>query len=105
MAAPEPESEPEPAPEPEPEAVPVNEPAPLLEADAGHRYATSQPAAGWTLRVAWILSIAVVLAGLVGGVVARDGVMQAWPPSIRAYAALGLTRGPAAPASQERPAH
>ena len=46
--------------------------------------------------VGWVLSIAVLL--LIGwaAVTWRDGIMRAWPPSERAYAAFGLV-GPARP--------
>lgn len=42
------------------------------------------------LRLAWILSVLVLAAGLGAAVVWRDQVMQVWPPSLRVYAALGL---------------
>jgi predicted Zn finger-like uncharacterized protein len=45
------------------------------------------------LRIAWAASVVVVL--LLGWVAyaERTMIMQTWPPSIRLYAALGLTAG------------
>ena len=42
------------------------------------------------LPIAWGLSVLVVIGGLVTLAIKRDGVMSAWPPSTRLYAALGL---------------
>ena len=44
----------------------------------------------------WVLSIAVLLLLGWAAVTWREGIMRAWPPSERAYAALGLV-GPAQP--------
>lgn len=41
-------------------------------------------------RLGWALTALVLVALLWGGYAGRGGVMQAWPPSIRLYAALGL---------------
>jgi predicted Zn finger-like uncharacterized protein len=46
--------------------------------------------AGVALRVAWAASVVAVLLLVTGAVAGRAGIMQAWPPSIRLYAALGL---------------
>ena len=46
------------------------------------------------LLAAWALSIAVLLLAGWAAVTWREGIMRAWPPSERAYAALGLA-GPA----------
>ena len=42
------------------------------------------------LRVAWAASVVAVLLLATGAVAGRAGIMHAWPPSIRLYAALGL---------------
>jgi predicted Zn finger-like uncharacterized protein len=46
--------------------------------------------AGTGLWAAWILTLAVLGAGTWGAYKYRAQVMQAWPPSQRAYAAIGL---------------
>jgi hypothetical protein len=55
----------------------------------------------------WLVTI-IVLAALCWAAYGwRDQIMQSWPPSIRVYAALGLTPPvpqPAAPATPEAPA-
>ena len=80
----EPEPEPEPLPPPEPPAP--EPPAPIV--------ATSVPEATRprvsALAAAWALSIAAVVALVWGAFAGREAVMHAWPPSTRAYAALGL---------------
>ena len=43
------------------------------------------------LSIAWALSVIVLLAAMWGAYAGRDAIMRAWPPSVRAYAALGLT--------------
>jgi predicted Zn finger-like uncharacterized protein len=45
------------------------------------------------LRIAWAASVVVVLLLAWGAYAERTVIMQAWPPSIRLYAALGLTAG------------
>ncbi len=40
--------------------------------------------------MAWIISLALVGAAAAAAVAYRGPIMQAWPPSQRAYAALGL---------------
>jgi len=45
------------------------------------------------LRVAWAASVVVVLLLGWGAYAERTMIMQAWPPSIRLYAALGLATG------------
>ena len=42
------------------------------------------------VRLAWAASLLVLVAGLAAAVVWRGRVAQAWPPSLRVYAALGL---------------
>jgi predicted Zn finger-like uncharacterized protein len=92
----EPVREPEPA-EPEPEVpsprlapspavVPL--PAPALERDEAPHLRLHLSA----LSIAWALSVIVLLAGIWGAYAGRDAIMHAWPPSVRAYAALGLTQ-------------
>jgi predicted Zn finger-like uncharacterized protein len=44
-------------------------------------------------RIAWAASVAVVLLLGWGAYAERTMIMQIWPPSIRLYAALGLTAG------------
>jgi predicted Zn finger-like uncharacterized protein len=43
------------------------------------------------VKIAWVLSLVLVALMLSGAVIFRAGIMRAWPPSARAYAALGLT--------------
>jgi predicted Zn finger-like uncharacterized protein len=57
--------------------------------------APQQPSHGrLALAVAWLASIAVVLALLAAAYVWRPEIMAAWPPSVHLYAALGLAAGP-----------
>lgn len=44
------------------------------------------------VRIAWCASLVILAALLWGAYSQRDFVMQAWPPSVRLYAALGLAR-------------
>jgi predicted Zn finger-like uncharacterized protein len=70
-------------PPPEPEVIP---PAPrprML------RPSTSR--ANVVLLLAWAASIVAVLLLAWGAYAERSAIMRAWPPSIRLYAALGLT--------------
>jgi predicted Zn finger-like uncharacterized protein len=46
---------------------------------------------GVALRLAWVASLVVLGVLVWGGYAQRTAIMQAWPPSIRVYAALGLT--------------
>lgn len=55
---------------------------------------SGRPTQSQLLLAAWVLSIAVLLLAGWAAVAWRDGIMRAWPPSERAYAALGLA-GPA----------
>jgi predicted Zn finger-like uncharacterized protein len=55
------------------------------------------PANGAGLRVAWLSSIAAVLALILALILAREPIMHAWPPSERLYNALGLTEGAPVP--------
>jgi predicted Zn finger-like uncharacterized protein len=50
------------------------------------------PADGAWLRVAWLSSIAVVLALILAFILAREPIMHAWPASERLYSILGLTQ-------------
>lgn len=96
---PEPNREPEPLTVAEPEADPpsprltvpspavVPLPAPALE----QQQATRPLLHGSALAIAWVLSALVLLAAVWGAYAGRDAIMHAWPPSTRAYAALGLT--------------
>jgi len=79
-----PETEPEPAPiaEPEPEPSPEPEPFPPT--------AQTRTPRKWPLRLAWLLTLLILAAALASAYQARDRIMQAWPPSTRAYTALGL---------------
>ena len=52
--------------------------------------ATAPPPRGAGLALAWIASAALIVALLAAGYVFRTSIMQAWPPSTRLYAALGL---------------
>lgn len=42
------------------------------------------------LAVAWAVSLLIVIGGLVYLFAGRERIMHAWPPSVRAYAAVGL---------------
>ena len=42
------------------------------------------------LVLAWVVSLAVVGGAIAALAIERDRIMSAWPPSTRAYAALGL---------------
>jgi predicted Zn finger-like uncharacterized protein len=42
------------------------------------------------LRLAWVLSLLVVIGALAAAAVWRGPIMRAWPPSMRVYAALGM---------------
>jgi hypothetical protein len=63
-------------------------PAPALERHEASRLRLHLSA----LSIAWALSVVVLLAAIWGAYASRDAIMHAWPPSVRAYAALGLTR-------------
>ena len=63
--------------------------------------ATAEPPAevrarrgGAWLAIAWVVSVLAVIGAVAALVVWRDAVMQAWPPSIRAYVALKLAVRP-----------
>jgi predicted Zn finger-like uncharacterized protein len=51
------------------------------------------PRRNMALRVAWAASVVAVLLLGWGAYAERTMIMQAWPPSIRLYAALGLAAG------------
>ncbi len=83
-AVPEPPPEP-PPPEPEPVVEPPAEIEPALSAEP------AVPAwRAWLLPAAWVLSAVVLLAVGFLALSARNSIMHAWPPSIRAYGAIGL---------------
>ena len=42
------------------------------------------------LRAAWAASIALLIGGVLGAIIKRDALMEAWPPVTRLFAALGL---------------
>jgi hypothetical protein len=46
------------------------------------------------LAIAWVVSIVAVVGGVAAVVVGRERVMEVWPPSVRAYAAVGLATKP-----------
>lgn len=46
------------------------------------------------LAIAWVVSVVAVIGGVAAFVVSRESVMQVWPPSIRAYVAMGLASRP-----------
>lgn len=46
------------------------------------------------LAIAWVASVLAVIGGVAAFVVSRESVMQVWPPSIRAYVAMGLASRP-----------
>lgn len=56
--------------------------------------ATPKPRGSVLLTVAWVLSVVVVGGAVAGLYAGRERVMTVWPPSIRAYAPLGLVGHP-----------
>ncbi len=73
---------PDPLPEPAPAVAPIVVPA---------RLAPRAPApARWPLAAAWAATIVILVIMVLAGVLARQQIMQAWPPSERLYQALGL---------------
>jgi predicted Zn finger-like uncharacterized protein len=96
VAAPAPATVAEPATAAEPQpalgpAPPAAAPAAPPELRPGPRPATRQaPHGEAALTRAWLASIAAVLIGLAALIVFRARVMEAWPPSMRLFAALGL---------------
>lgn len=94
------EAPPEPErPRPEPEQA-AEQPADMVVAEpevprvtAMERLAQQAPrptSGGKVLRTAWAASFAVLALLFIAAYAARSDVMQAWPPSIRVYSALGL---------------
>ena len=84
-----PPSPPPPEPEPKPGLAPLS--AAMPEPPA--RLAPPPPPAEqrqWSILAAWLGSGVVIVAALTLAFVFRAPVMQAWPPSQRVYAALGL---------------
>jgi predicted Zn finger-like uncharacterized protein len=78
-------------------APPVVRPARVQAASAIDRLMEAPappPRASVALRLAWIGSIALVLATIGAGYVWREQVMAAWQPSVRLYSALGLADAP-----------
>lgn len=87
---------------PEPAGRPAAPPLPFHIEPASRALVTAQPVPADTrllapdpphrrsLGAAWVLTAAVLIAGLVGAVAQREAVMAAWPPAARAYAAVGL---------------
>lgn len=69
----------------QPESVPEAAPAPATPTRPARR-------GNVLVALAWVASLAVLGAAGYVAVTYRAAVMQAWPPSIRAYAALGLLR-------------
>ena len=85
---------PEPEPEPEPEPAPVIEPpaeppAPVERPPVERPVVSAQPAPR-TAVLGWALSVAVLLGLGWSAYHWRADIMRAWPPSERAFAALGL---------------
>ena len=71
---------------------PVEEPAPEIRQSAMDRLSAHPATTASTLglRIAWAVSLAVLVA-LVGGAYAwRTQVVSAWPPSARAYTLFGI---------------
>ena len=66
---------------------PTTPPAPSFEHVADKLVPAPQPRG---LRAAWIASLALLAAAAFGAYAEREGIMHAWPPSQRLYAALGL---------------
>ena len=85
--SPEPLPPPEPLPEPplEPPSVPVAT-TPMVERSEPEKRPRQAPVA-----VGWVLSLLVLAALGWGAYATRTEVMRAWPPSERAYKAIGLS--------------
>lgn len=81
-------SEPGPIPQPAPIAEPEPEPSPEPEQFSSTPQTRTQDK--WPLRLAWLLTLLILAVALASAYQARDRIMQAWPPSTRAYTALGL---------------
>lgn len=98
VVPPDPEAEQETEPEAEPfHAAEDHQPpaAPRLTAmDRLASHPAPLPARNTPLRVAWLASVLLLVAVLVGMVVWRDTIMRAWPPSARLYSAMGFTPAP-----------
>jgi len=47
----------------------------------------------WSLRVAWVASVLLLVTAIWGAYAWRSQIMEAWPPSTRAYTAFGLEPG------------
>ncbi len=71
--------------------LPWPAPAPRIAEPATPPMADATPAPrSKGLLVAWVASFALIGAILASAYTHREGVMRAWPPSQRVYAALGL---------------
>ncbi len=81
----------EPPPVAEPEPEPELPPPPLVEtADRLAPLPPPPPARRLPLLLAWVGSLAVIVAAVVAALVFHGAISHAWPPSQRVYAALGL---------------
>lgn len=81
-------------PEEEERAVPVALPASGFTAMQRLSQAAGAPAPSIWLRIAWGLSIVLLVAVLWSAFNWRADIMRVWPASERAYAALGLSQQP-----------
>ena len=72
-------------PPPEPKVVRPAPPPPMA------RFPTPRP--NVVLRLAWVASVVAVLLLGWAAYAERSAIMQAWPPSIRLYAAMGMAAG------------
>ena len=82
------EDEPAPAVQPEFEAQPLPpepQPLPPVVPPADRRMARA-------VAAGWVATVLIVGGAAWAGVARRDSVMQAWPPTERLYAVLGLNR-------------
>jgi predicted Zn finger-like uncharacterized protein len=89
-----------------PVPAPLPEPAPMTAAIAAYDFTASRsdpdepvsvtpaaparPPRDRPLLAAWLVSVVLLIGIAVAAYFARDQIMQAWPPSQRLYAALGL---------------
>jgi len=71
-------------------AMPEPEPPPVPRVPLAAASEAPEPAQPVALRRAWAASVAVVIGAAGSLLLFRGAVMEAWPPTVRLFAALGL---------------